>query len=430
MLKNKNYLGYMGYAFGEIMLLIVGILIALQIDNWHSERQEKAALQKYMGSVARNMSHDLKALDKLRTSREQVMLDATSLSTTLQKSLDVEYLNFASKTLGKTTELKYFNSVTSGYQALRVSGLLGNLQGEDVEALLFDYYDTVDRIARIESDHNALVKELRLQLLDGYPEGLEEWEFISATALSVARVDELQPLFRQLITSRAFNKLMTASIELSGLVGEYDKVIKMGNEFIRLVESGQMTFDPRALQTLKRTYDPSNDLGNPAIFDQGRFVWHDFTMTLPDSTQVGLMGAVDFVQQTGGWDFKALRQLEDSVQVFYPGGANWAALSIQVLDEDSAAVRTSRDFSMFDTLKLELKGSRDGDTVLVNIKDSEDPDDGSQTNVELELSSEWQTYEISLNEFTNADPSELHMVLAFLFLDGPQTFYIRSARYF
>ena len=46
MLKNKNYLGYMGYAFGEIMLLIVGILIALQIDNWHSERQEKAAKKR------------------------------------------------------------------------------------------------------------------------------------------------------------------------------------------------------------------------------------------------------------------------------------------------------------------------------------------------------------------------------------------------
>jgi len=80
----------MGYAFGEIMLLIVGILIALQIDNWHSERQEKAALQKYMGSVARNMSHDLNALDKLRTSREQVMLDANGPRTFYIRS--VRYL--------------------------------------------------------------------------------------------------------------------------------------------------------------------------------------------------------------------------------------------------------------------------------------------------------------------------------------------------
>ena len=32
---------YLKYAFGEIILVVIGILIALQINNWNSNRNEK-----------------------------------------------------------------------------------------------------------------------------------------------------------------------------------------------------------------------------------------------------------------------------------------------------------------------------------------------------------------------------------------------------
>ena len=37
----KNTRKYLGYAVGELALVVVGILIALQINNWNEERIEQ-----------------------------------------------------------------------------------------------------------------------------------------------------------------------------------------------------------------------------------------------------------------------------------------------------------------------------------------------------------------------------------------------------
>ena len=41
MIENRTS-KYLLYALGEILLVVIGILIALQIDNWNREKQERA----------------------------------------------------------------------------------------------------------------------------------------------------------------------------------------------------------------------------------------------------------------------------------------------------------------------------------------------------------------------------------------------------
>ena len=40
LIKNR-FSKYLLYAVGEILLVVIGILIALQVDNWNEERQER-----------------------------------------------------------------------------------------------------------------------------------------------------------------------------------------------------------------------------------------------------------------------------------------------------------------------------------------------------------------------------------------------------
>ncbi len=59
-IKNNRFARYLLYAVGEIVLVVAGILIALQINNHNEARKEAAKLQ----SVIKNVSYDLE-LDTL-----------------------------------------------------------------------------------------------------------------------------------------------------------------------------------------------------------------------------------------------------------------------------------------------------------------------------------------------------------------------------
>lgn len=57
-LFNQSKIGkYLGYAFGEIILVVIGILIALQINNWNENRKSKQELDRiYLRSSTRSIT--------------------------------------------------------------------------------------------------------------------------------------------------------------------------------------------------------------------------------------------------------------------------------------------------------------------------------------------------------------------------------------
>jgi hypothetical protein len=53
---------YTKYALGEMVLVVVGILIALQINDWYQERQDRQTEAKYLFSMKRDMTEDAREL--------------------------------------------------------------------------------------------------------------------------------------------------------------------------------------------------------------------------------------------------------------------------------------------------------------------------------------------------------------------------------
>lgn len=48
---NPNYERYVKYAFGEIVLVVIGILIALQISNWNENRKQQIIIDNYYQKI-------------------------------------------------------------------------------------------------------------------------------------------------------------------------------------------------------------------------------------------------------------------------------------------------------------------------------------------------------------------------------------------
>lgn len=53
---------YFKYAIGEIILVVIGILIALQVNNWNETRLEQNKIKKYAKSLIEDLKNDIKMI--------------------------------------------------------------------------------------------------------------------------------------------------------------------------------------------------------------------------------------------------------------------------------------------------------------------------------------------------------------------------------
>ncbi|MCB0647852.1 MAG: hypothetical protein KDC49_14385 [Saprospiraceae bacterium] len=80
LLKDQRLGNYMMYALGEIFLVVIGILIALQINNWNADRQQ-------------NKNY----INILHTIREDMMIDTAAINYTMDLYKKKEYAFVLSK---------------------------------------------------------------------------------------------------------------------------------------------------------------------------------------------------------------------------------------------------------------------------------------------------------------------------------------------
>ena len=59
MLSENKFSKYLIYSIGEIVLVVIGILIALQINNWNEERIKKIELQEHLKIMVENLNDGL-----------------------------------------------------------------------------------------------------------------------------------------------------------------------------------------------------------------------------------------------------------------------------------------------------------------------------------------------------------------------------------
>jgi hypothetical protein len=73
---------YLKYAIGEILLVVIGILFALQINNWNNNKNEKAEIENYYTKI-----HEEITIIQERSNRYKAALD--TLNQHNNRSLDI-----------------------------------------------------------------------------------------------------------------------------------------------------------------------------------------------------------------------------------------------------------------------------------------------------------------------------------------------------
>jgi Family of unknown function (DUF6090) len=146
---------YVRYAIGEIVLVVIGILIALQINNWNeSQKTKKSAIQQ-LQTIAQNLEEDLIQLNYMKKFTDTTLLYSDLLSRQFQTLDPIDSLT--SKCILWLVLEKQTNPNKSGYEALSNSEALGNIPVE-IKELLFQYYNGLENIKAREDISNTFIK--------------------------------------------------------------------------------------------------------------------------------------------------------------------------------------------------------------------------------------------------------------------------------
>jgi len=79
MADDNRPLQYMRYAIGEILLVMVGILLALQVNNWNNDRSERKLEVKYLQGIKADLQVDLINLKTFIDDKELKYVSAAHL---------------------------------------------------------------------------------------------------------------------------------------------------------------------------------------------------------------------------------------------------------------------------------------------------------------------------------------------------------------
>ncbi|WP_228850963.1 DUF6090 family protein [Aegicerativicinus sediminis] len=174
-LDNNRFSKYLLYAIGEILLVVIGILIALQVNNWNEGRKEKHLLNDHFLAIISNVKSDIQQLEKDAILRDSLRATNIKARNQIKEGLfDIETLTNSSRFFFEF----YFTPNKSGYEALKNSGYMGKITNTRIDSLLHGYYVGLDNlrereisfnvfIENVEYDYRTKFSPLRISLLMG-----------------------------------------------------------------------------------------------------------------------------------------------------------------------------------------------------------------------------------------------------------------------
>ena len=81
---------YLKYAIGEIVLVVVGILIALQINNWNDERKDRILEKEYLLSLVTDLNSDIEKIEFSNNGNRQLITNIEKLLELMANPLDTK----------------------------------------------------------------------------------------------------------------------------------------------------------------------------------------------------------------------------------------------------------------------------------------------------------------------------------------------------
>ena len=145
LLTENKFSKYLLYAIGEIALVMIGILLALQVNNWNESRKERVQEIKLYENLLVSLSADstdvVKFSGLISAGMEAQKFFISNSYQELIENYTVQQLEDSIRSIGKIGAS--FFPRYSAYNQISNSGFQALLQSEEIKSKLLELYDRI-----------------------------------------------------------------------------------------------------------------------------------------------------------------------------------------------------------------------------------------------------------------------------------------------
>lgn len=242
LLSESKFSKYLLYAIGEIVLVVIGILIALYINNRNEEYKETQELNEYLLKISNDVKQDIKQIKSLKTRRDNVRSKAINAYKHL---LIQNYKEGKDIREGYSVFYEfYFIPNKSGFEAIKTSSYLGKINNTKLDSLLNQYHAYVDNTVNREIGFNAFIERMEatmkseinilpfqtINIKNFHPSLVDEFHL--RRELEADLTSKLIPMFENNSFKAAIGRVVSDATYLK----EYEILIETGAHLIDEIE--------------------------------------------------------------------------------------------------------------------------------------------------------------------------------------------------
>ncbi len=230
---------YLKYAIGEIVLVVIGILIALSINNWNERRKIENQGKEYTGEIYGDLKKEVSNLNGI-VSGLQKQYDATENALTIFESRDhmiKDSLEFTNK-LWAAEKIFIVQRDQNTFDKLRTSGLSGIIKNDSLINLLDTFYKNFDiRITNFKDYPTQVRMDLRritfpMGTSNDFKDGLLNGTFTPAYFKEYFDSEESYEILLSIYKTSHYN------------IGFFSKSLKEANDLLIYLEDTYNEFSP------------------------------------------------------------------------------------------------------------------------------------------------------------------------------------------
>jgi len=168
-LMEQNKTGkYLKYAIGEIILVVIGILIALSINNWNENRKAEEKQNNLFSNLIIDFESRLIELNEFKVGKTESIKSILQLNSIIAELGKRPEEGILDNHLSKIVNGYKFNEEFEMLEVVFSTGLINDIKNEKLKRQLIEWPQQVEEMLEEQRMHNKLIDDRLIPFLSGY----------------------------------------------------------------------------------------------------------------------------------------------------------------------------------------------------------------------------------------------------------------------